>query len=88
MKEGRICGLDYFDIYDMTWGEINDYVETFYEKERRQYQNLSLIAFKTAELTIRFLNGGQIQMEEEFPYWTDEERTALRIERLKRVLRK
>ena len=72
----------------MTWGEVNDYVEGFYEKERRQYQHLSLIAFKTAELTIRFLNGGEIHLEEEFPYWTAEERTALRIERLKQKLRK
>jgi hypothetical protein len=87
IREGRISGIDFFDIYDWTWGEVEDYVDVQYEKERRKRQDDSLIAYIQAQLTIRMMTEKEpIILEEEFPYWTEEEQTELRIDRLKKKL--
>lgn len=87
IREGRICGIGFFEIFDWTWGEVQEFVSCVYEKERRLYQNLSIIAARHAGLVTRILSqGGQIDVPEEFPFWTEEERTELRIARLKRSL--
>ena len=74
----------------MTWGEVNEYVEAAYERDRRRNKDLALIGFQTAAAINQFFCGGgqKLKVEEFYPYWTDEEKTQLRIERLKDVLRK
>lgn len=60
----------------MTIGEIQDFVNCVKERNRRYYQNLSIIACKEAELVSRFCfskKAKDIKVYEEFPYWEESE---------------
>lgn len=85
IREGRVCGIGYFDILDWTWGEVQEYVSCYYERERRRYQNLSVIAAAQAHVICRTLaSGGEINAVEDFPYWTEDEKVEAKIARLKK----
>ena len=87
IREGRIYGLDYFGIYDMTWGEVEEYVSLCDERNRRRGKERAFLAYKQAELIVKCLNGTQVRVEEEFPYWTDKEIAEIKLERIKQALR-
>lgn len=84
LREGRICGIGFFEILDWTWGEVNEFVSCCYERDRRMYKNLSMISAKTAEYVVAIKNGHKVDPMNDFPFWTDEERKEARIEKLKR----
>lgn len=87
IHEGRVCGIDFWDILNWTWGEVQEYVSCFYERERNLYKNLSTIAARQSILTCRLISsGGTVEIAEEFPFWTDEERKEMKLQRLKRSL--
>lgn len=80
VKEGRTCGIGFFDIYDWTVGEVVEYIDCYKEDLNRRYQNLSIIAMKEAELIARFCFGTgnkQMRVFEEFPFWTQEEKADI-----------
>ena len=87
IREGRIHGLDFFGVYDMTWGEVEEFVSVCEERERRRGQEKAFLVYKQAELIIKCLNGTEVRVEEEFPYWTEEELVKIRLERVKKALR-
>ena len=65
-----------------------DYVECRYEAQRRQYQNLALIAYKNAEWVNRILGGKgkTIRLTDELPYWNTGEKDEARAAELKERL--
>lgn len=87
IREGRICGIGFFEVLDWTWGEVNEFVSCVYEKERRMYKNLAMIASKAAEYVVAIKNGHRIDPTQDFPYWTEEEHAEMRIEKIKRSMR-
>lgn len=81
VREGRIAGIDFFDIYDWTWGEIAEYVEITAERERRNNKALSLISFYGNNVLCKlFGSKEQISVMEEYPFWTEEEITEAKLE--------
>ena len=80
-----MAGIDFFGILDWTWGEVQEYVKCYYDRERRHNQHLAYIATRHAALVCRILaKGGSIDTVKEFPlFWTQEERRDAFINRLK-----
>ena len=59
----------------------------YYERERRLYKNLSIIAARHAHVVCRtFSEGGKIEPTEDFPYWTQEERNEAKLARLRAAM--
>ena len=73
----------------MTWGEAVELIDVVNERERRKNKLFSVIGFETAVAINKMLagDGKQLKIEELYPFWTEEERTEIRIERLKNALR-
>lgn len=90
VKEGRISGIDFFGIYDWTWGEINEYIQVIDERERRRNKNASIIAFSQINMLSEALSkdGSGKMIFELFPFWTDEEQKNAMVERYKQSLQK
>lgn len=45
MSEAMICGIDPMNIYDYTWGELIDYVNSANERMRRTAKQTAKVAF-------------------------------------------
>lgn len=87
IREGRIAGIDFFDIYNWTWGEIAEYVEIVSERERRRNKALSLISFYGNNVLCKlFGSKDTISVMEEYPFWTDEEQTEAKLEYYRSIL--
>lgn len=57
------------------------------ERERRQGKLLAVTAIRQAELTARALGGGRFpEVWEVFPFWTEEEVTALRLQKYRHIM--
>lgn len=80
IREGRIAGIPFFDIYDYTQGEIAEFVEAKNEADRREYKMQSVIASKQAMLISANFAGTDLgQIYDVFPFWTDEEINEFRL---------
>lgn len=90
IKEAVIAGLGLDEISDSTWGEAVLFIDAYNERKRREYQNLSVIADAQAYLTAAYLSSGtgEMQVYDIFPFWSQEEKDALTVERYKRMLLK
>ena len=73
----------------MTWGEAVELIDVVNERERRKNKLFSVIGFETAIAINQMLvgDGKRLKIEELYPFWTEEECTEIRIERLKNALR-
>ena len=80
--------MNYFDVWEYTWGELLEIVNALAEKERTHYKHLSSIAYTQAMLTAQFVWGGNknTSVEECFPYWSDEEKAEMQLEKYKRIM--
>ncbi|MCD8341856.1 MAG: hypothetical protein LUC87_06845 [Clostridiales bacterium] len=73
------------DSDDWCWGELVSAVEGMQERERLQGQRQAVIALGQAQLTARAFGGGQMpEAWEVFPFWSEEEVRAARIEKYRR----
>lgn len=80
IKEGRIAGIPFFDIYGYTQGEIKEFVEAKNEAERRDCKNQSVIASRQAYLVAANMAGADTgSIYENFPFWTDNEINEFRL---------
>lgn len=84
IREGRIAGIDFWDIYDWTWGETIEYIKVIQERFRRQNQDLSIISYVAANYILGQIGGQSenLTIEEMYPYWTQEEQDEIRYNRL------
>lgn len=75
------------ELEDWTWGEVVTAVSAFQKGERQRYQALSVIAWQEAVLTAKALAGEKIEaVYELFPFWEEEEKDQLRLERLRQMM--
>lgn len=89
VREGRIMGISFFEIWDYTWGEVQEFCSCQYERERRFYKELAYIESAQAHIVARLITeGGEVDPSEEFYYWSQEERNEIRVERYKQMLLK
>lgn len=80
--------LTIFDLYAFTFGELIDMVKAYHERRRRENKDRSVIAFTQAQLTGIAIGGSNKKYEchEVFPYWTEEEKTQITVEKYKRLM--
>lgn len=84
IREARIAGVGFFDVYDMTTGELNEWIDAVSEKQRRDAQVQSIIAYRQAMLTadavLTKMNGVSSSYDpiDWFPFWTAEERKQIK----------
>lgn len=72
---------------ELTWGEALLFLQGRQEAERQRAQRLALIAWEQAALTARaVLEGSLGEVYESFPFWTEEEVRALRVEKCRAML--
>ena len=80
IKEGRIAGIPFFDVYNYTQGEIKEFVEAKNEADRRDLKNQSVIASRHAMLVCANVAGADAgKIYDVFPFWTDEEINEYRL---------
>ena len=82
--EGRIAGIDFFDIENWTWGEVVEFINVKNERDNRQFKEQSKIAYIQAGLIVSYISGNNTEMtvSEVFPYWTDEEQQEMKKQAL------
>lgn len=72
---------------ELTWGEAALVIQARRERERERLQSLSVVAWAQAAVTARcVLEGKQGEVYESFPFWSEEEVRALRVEKYRSVL--
>lgn len=85
LREARLYGAR--DPEEMTYGELAEALELGAERERRFLQGLALVAYRHAALTARALSGRELPpVGEAFPFWTQEELQAAKLERCRRIM--
>ncbi|MCD8160173.1 MAG: hypothetical protein LUE61_03140 [Clostridiales bacterium] len=79
------AGVSPQDSDSWCWGELVSAVEGMQERERLRCRGQALIALGQARLTAHALGGGQMpEVWEVFPFWSEEEIRAARIEKYRR----
>ena len=74
---------------ELTWGEGVRFLLARREGERRRNQCAALIAWEQAALTARAVLEGKLdEVYECFPFWTEEETRALKVEKYRELLEK
>ena len=81
IHEALIAGVGFFDVYDHTFGELIQIVDAKNERNRRNNQDLSIIAMKQAYLTALYATGKgfDLKIYDIFPYWTKEEKREMLV---------
>ena len=87
LREAKLYGAE--DPEELTYGELAELLELGAERERRFLQGLALVAYRHAALTARALAGRELPaVGEAFPFWTEEELQAAKLERCRRKKRR
>lgn len=84
--EGVICGISPFEMEDWTLGELIMQVKAERERQRREYQAMSVIAAGQARYQGAVFSGSKKTLPplyEIFPFWTEEEVTAAKIKQIR-----
>lgn len=72
---------------DWTWGELCAAVEGYHRRQRHREQMMAVTAYHHALLTARCGSGGTLPpVYELFPFWTEEEMDALRLQRYRQIM--
>lgn len=80
-------GIEYFEAENYTWGELIDYINVVCERNRRHYQNMSLIAFKTADIISSWVfKKDECNVADIYPYWNDEEKKQIQVEKYRNIM--
>lgn len=62
-------------------------IRAYRERKRRDGKNLSVVAAGCAQYVAAYLGGGQVpDLSEVFPFWTDEERKQMKVEKYRRIM--
>lgn len=81
------AGVSPLESDEWCWGELLAAAEGMALRERRQGQLLAVASMRQAELTARALGGGRLpEVWEAFPFWTEEEIRAQRVEKYRRIM--
>lgn len=84
-----MAGVDFFGVYDFTFGELLEQIKVQNEIKRRKNKDASVIAHGQAFLICNLISeGGSHQVYEAFPYWTEEEIQQMELEMLKNRMKK
>lgn len=85
LREAKLYGAE--EPEELTYGELVELLELGAERERRFLQGLALVAYRHAALTARALAGRELpSVGEAFPFWTEEELRAAKLERCRRMM--
>lgn len=85
LRQARLAGM--CDPEEGTFGEVVEFLELWEERERRQLQLFSLVAYRHALLLARVLSGGTASpVEEAFPFWSEEEVGQAKLDRCRRLM--
>lgn len=85
MFEGLKVGISPLEIEDYTWGEVLDYVNAQNESKRQEYQILSMIAYRHADLVSGWVfDKKDVEITEAFPFWTKDESEEIKKENMLR----
>ena len=72
--EANAYGLSFSVILSMTYGELKRYILFHRDLEKKQYQNLSQIAYIQAGVIAAAVAGGDVgAVYDLFPYWTEDD---------------
>lgn len=80
IREGRIAGIPFFDVYNYTQGEIKEFVDAKNEADRRDLKNQAVVASKHAMLVSANVAGADVgKIYDVFPFWTEDEINEFRL---------
>lgn len=83
--EGLKIGISPLEIEEYTWGEVLECVNAHNERKRQEYQILSMIAYRHADLVSSWVfDKKDVELTEAFPFWTDEESEEIKKENMLR----
>lgn len=88
--EGRVAGIGFYEIFDMTVGEVQEWIAVEAEKHTRENKRMAVIAFRHALMTAEAImadKNTKFAVYDEFPFWSDEEIKEAKIEEYKRRLK-
>ena len=72
--EANAYGLSFSVILSMTYGELKRYILFHRDLEKKQYQNLSQIAYIQAGVIAAAVAGEDVgAVNDLFPYWTEDD---------------
>lgn len=81
---GMVYGIPFPDIYEWTWGEIQEYINCKLEHRRSQLKEDAAMYFTTASLIAKMVAGGkgqQFSISDEYKFlWTEKERQDLKVQ--------
>lgn len=89
IHRGIVAGARYPDIYDMTWGEVNDFILARSEARRDEMREQASLYFSSVMLMNRSFaakkNDKPLTLMDSFPYlWSDQERAKAKTEAFRR----
>ena len=80
-----MAGIGFYDIYDYTWGEVQDYCDAVAERHRQEDIRQARLLFTSCSVLSRLFgsSGGQIEMMTEYDWlFTAEEHKQAKLQRL------
>lgn len=89
MQEGVIAGVPAIEVWDWTMGELIQQVQAASERARREHQASAILAARQAAYTGYVFSGSGKQLPEVyeyFPFWTEEEIKALKVEKYRNIM--
>jgi hypothetical protein len=88
--EGRSAGIPFFDIYDFTMKEVQEWISVEAEKEKRKMKRNAVVAFYHASFVAKLIAADKkkdYSIYENFPLWDDDEVAEMKVEEYKRRLK-
>lgn len=84
IQAGRIAGIPFFDVYDFTWGEVQEYCDVVAERNRAADIRQARLLFASASaIGQMFSDRGQVDFMTQYQWlFTDEELRQARIAQL------
>lgn len=86
VREGRIHGIGFYEIYDFTVADVLEYISIDNERKRNDEKRQAVMMFNTVAMMNELLTsrtGAKVAVYEKFPYWTQEEINEMRIKQMK-----
>lgn len=74
-------------LYHYSAAELCDFIKAAQERELVSLKHASIIAYQHASLTGSLFSGNNPEIYEVFPFWTDEEVTAAKVEKYMKRMR-
>lgn len=87
--EALVAGVEYFAVFEHTFGELIEIVNAYNERTRRQNKTLSVIAMNHARLLTTYVagKGGDLEVQDVFPFWTADEKKELMLQKYMNIMR-